>query len=253
MFRLEVANRIATLVLDRPPANALNEEWTKLFHGRLDELEARDDWSVLHLRSALRLFSAGADLKDMRERFAAADAAARLSRSIRGYQRLFARIEALPRVTLAEIGGAAMGGGLELALACDLRIVAREVRVGLPELALGLLPAAGGTQRLTRLCGRAVASRLILGAETVDGIEAERLGLVQWSAPLAELAERAAEIARRYAAVPAHAVARAKPCIAAARDPSLDGFELEVSNSTALLESKETRTLVQGFLERKAK
>jgi enoyl-CoA hydratase len=253
MFRLEVADRIATLVLDRPPVNALNAEWTLLFHAELDALEARDDWAVLHLRSALRLFSAGADLKDMREAFATADPVPALVEAILGYQRLFARLEALPRVTLAEIGGAAMGGGLELALACDLRIVAREARVGLPELALGLLPAAGGTQRLTRLCGRAVAARLILGAATVDGAEAERLGLAQWSTPLAELPAAAAEIARRYAAIPAHAVARAKLCLAAAGDPARDGFELELEGSEALLASSETRALVRQFLERKVK
>src|SRR5208282_4132743 len=253
MFGMTVNHAIATLTLSRAPVNAISEEWIAGFDGMLDDLAVRSDWRVLHLRSDQKVFCAGADLKQVCDRIAAADGPDRTFSYVAAMQRLYARIEKLPQVTLAEIGGAAMGGGLELALACDLRIVAREVRVGLPELALGLLPAAGGTQRLTRLCGRAVASRLILGAETVDGAEAERLGLAQWSVPLAELADAAAEIARRYAEVPAHAVARAKPCIAAARDPALDGFALEVSGSTALLESSETRTLVARFLERKAK
>ena len=89
---------------------------------------------------------------------------------------------------LAEIGGAAMGGGFELALACDLRIAANEAKVGLPEVRLGLIPGAGGTQRLTRLCGPALANRLILGAEVLDGATAAALGVVHWSAPRAELA-----------------------------------------------------------------
>ena len=85
----------------------------------------------------------------------------------------------MPRVTLAEINGAALGGGFELALACDLRIAALEAKMGLPELRLGLLPGAGGTQRMTWLAGRPAALRLILGAEQMDGAEALRLGLVQ--------------------------------------------------------------------------
>ena len=114
-------------------------------------------------------------------------------------QRLYARIERLALVTLAEIGGAAMGGGFELALACDLRIAAAEAKLGLPEARLGLIPGAGGTQRLTRLCSPAVAARLILGAEILDGRTASELGVVHWAVPRVELAQRAAEIARGIA------------------------------------------------------
>ena len=172
MFHLIVADRIATLTLDRAPVNAMNDAWVAGFHALLDRLDARADWSVLHIRSAHKVFSAGADLAQMRDRFTAEGLEPQLA-SIRDYQLLFARIEALPAVTLAEIGGAALGGGFELTLACDLRIAAQEARLGLPEVRLGLLPGAGGTQRLTRLCGRPTALRLILGAETPDGAAAE--------------------------------------------------------------------------------
>ena len=97
------------------------------------------------------MFCAGADLKEVRARMDASDGADRMYAYVAGIQRLYARIERLPQVTLAEIGGAAMGGGLELALACDLRIAATEAKLGLPEARLGLIPGAGGTQRLTRL------------------------------------------------------------------------------------------------------
>lgn len=253
MLNLEIANRVATLVLERPPVNAINDAWVAAFHARLDELEAREDWAVLHIRSALRVFSAGADLNDIRERFETSHGIAALAKSNRGYQRLFARIEALPRVTIAEIGGAAMGGGLELALACDLRIAAREAKLGLPEVRLGLLPGAGGTQRLARLCGRAVALRLILGAEVLNGAESERLGIAQWSAPAAELPAAAAVLAKHYAELPAHAAAEAKACIALAHDSAEDGFEREVTGSVALLQNAETRALVARFLAGKAK
>lgn len=249
MFHLTIADRIATLVLDRAPVNAMNDSWVGGFHARLDELAGRADWSVLHLRSAQKVFSAGADLAQMRDRFTDAGLEPQLA-SIRDYQKLFARIEALPAVTLAEIGGAALGGGFELTLACDLRIAAHEARVGLPELRLGLLPGAGGTQRLTRLCGRPTALRLILGAETLDGAAAERLGLVQWSAARAELPARAAEIAARYAALPAHAAAAAKACIAMAGDPDSDGFAAEIDHTRFLLQSAPTRALVGEFLAR---
>ncbi len=253
MFHTHLADGVATVTMDRPPVNAMSDAWVAAFHVLLDDLDAREDWSVLHLRSALKLFSAGADLKEMRERFEAPGGLETQLAAIRGYQRLFARIEALPRVTLAEISGTALGGGFEVALACDLRIAAREVKVGLPELRLGLLPGAGGTQRMTRLAGRPVALRIILGAEQIDGAEAERIGLVQWAVPAAELAETASAIARRYAAVPAHAVKAAKACIAAAATPGTNGFGEEVEQSRGLLQTAKTRELIGAFLPRTAR
>ncbi len=226
----------------------MSDAWVAEFHALLDGLDTRHDWSVLHIRSALKVFAAGADLKEMRDRFEAGDGLDRQIAAVRGYQRLFARIEALPRVTLAEINGAALGGGFELALACDLRVAAQEAKMGLPELRLGLLPGAGGTQRMTRLAGRPVALRLILGAEQIDGAEALRLGLVQWSVPAADLAAAAADIARRYAAVPAHAAKAAKACITAATTPGLNGFDEEVNQTRDLLTSDKTRDLIGAFL-----
>jgi enoyl-CoA hydratase len=248
MFHLQIADGVATVVMDRPPVNAMSDAWVAAFHALLDELDARKDWAVLHIRSALKVFSAGADLKEMRDRFEARDGLYRQIGGIRGYQALFARIEALPRVTLAEISGAALGGGFELTLACDLRIAAQEAKVGLPELRLGLLPGAGGTQRMTWLAGRPAALRLILGAEQVDGAEALRLGLVQWCVPAADLAATAAAIAKRYAAMPVHAVTAAKACIAAADNPAVNGFNEEVEQTRGLLQSERTRDLIAAFL-----
>jgi enoyl-CoA hydratase/carnithine racemase len=151
-------------------------------------------------------------------------------------------------VTLAEIGGAALGGGFELALACDLRIAANEARVGLPEAGLGLLAAAGGTQRLTRLVGPGTASRLILGAETVDGVTAAQLGLVQWTVPRADLAEAARALAERVAALPRTALGAAKQCIAAALDASRDGFAEEIAHTRQLYQQAATRERVSAFL-----
>ena len=248
MFDMTVADAVASLTLSRPPVNAISEEWICRFDGTLDDLAARSDWRVLHLRSNQKVFCAGADLKQVRNRIDAPDGPDRMYAYVAGIQRLYARIEKLPQVTLAEIGGAAMGGGLELALACDLRICAVEAKLGLPEARLGLIPGGGGTQRLTRLCGPSVAARLILGAETIDGATARELGLVQWAVPRRELAERAAEIARRIAALPAAAVAASKACIAAAGESRGAGYSQELEATRLLLTNSETRQRVDAFL-----
>jgi enoyl-CoA hydratase len=248
MLELHVEGGIAVLTLCRPPVNAMSAEWVARFHALLDELQARVDWSVLHLRSTQKIFCAGADLKQLQDNFGG-DMEAQLDLG-RGYQRLFQRIEDLEAVTLAEIGGTALGGGLELALACDLRITSTRAKFGFPEVTLGLIPGAGGTQRLTWLCGRGTASRLILTGETIDAREAHRLGIVQWCVEPDAVASEAARIAGRIAAVPRHASAGAKSAIFAASDPAADGFDRETEVVRTCFESSATRALVTGFLAR---
>ena len=248
MLDVAVATGVATVTLARPPVNAISEAWVRAFEAALDALAARSDWRVLHVRSSQKVFCAGADLKEVRARIDAADGPDRMYAYVAGIQRLYARIERLPQVAIAEIGGAAMGGGFELALACDLRIAAVEAKLGLPEARLGLIPGAGGTQRLTRLCGRPVAQRLILGAEVVDGATARDLGLVQWAVPRAELSVRAVELARRVAELPAGALAASKACIAAAGEPGTGGYSIELEATRRLLTDPETRRRVEAFL-----
>jgi enoyl-CoA hydratase len=248
MFLTDRDDGVVTLTLSRPPVNAISEEWVRLFEAKLDELAAGAPFTVLHIRSDQKVFCAGADLAEMRVRMDLPDSGDRTYSYVAGMQRLNARIEKLPQVTLAEIGGAAMGGGFELALSCDLRIAANEAKVGLPEARLGLIPGAGGTQRLTRLCGPAVAARVILGAEILDGGAACELGIVHWSVPRVELAQRAQEIAKRIAELPAGALAASKACIAAAMQPGRGGFTDELEYTRNLLNEPETRKRVQAFL-----
>ena len=248
MLRLEFDKRVARLTLDRPPVNAISAEWLLSFHGLLDTLGERDDWQVLHIRSSQKVFCAGADLTEMHAHFFAPEGVEAMVGTIAELQRLFARIEVLPQVTLAEIGGAAVGGGFELALACDLRIAALEAKVGLPEARLGLIPGAGGTQRLTRLAGRSAAARVILTCEMADGATAQSLGLVQWAVPRADLAARAAQKAAEIAELPAAALAACKSCIAAAGDPARDGYAEELEASRLLYGDETTRRRVAAFL-----
>jgi len=151
-------------------------------------------------------------------------------------------------VSLAEIGGAAMGGGYELALGCDLRIAANEAKLGLPEPGLGLLPGGGGTQRLTWLAGPAVAARIILTAEAIDGKTARELGMVQWSVPRAELEGEASKLARRVAGLHPLSLAACKVCMRLARDPDRNGFAAETEWTGRLLATEETQRRVADFL-----
>ena len=248
MISLEVADSVATLTLCRPPVNAISNELIKLFEERLDEIEAQPDCKVVHLRSDEKVFCAGADLTEVRQRFDAPDGSELTYHFVSDLQQLYDRIERLPQVTLAEIAGAAVGGGLELALACDLRIVATDARIGLPEIGLGLIPAGGGTQRLTRLCGRAIAARLIFGAEVLVGADAVELGLAQWVAPRADIAARAREIVQRIASFPAAALRSSKKCIAAADHPDDRGYAAERETTRRLSSNAETRARVAAFL-----
>jgi enoyl-CoA hydratase/carnithine racemase len=241
---------LAVLTLARAPVNAIDEAWLERMEGALEALERAESVSVLMVRSSERAFCAGADLALMRSRFASAEGRAQMIAFVRRLQGAYARLERLPQATLAEIGGAALGGGLELALACDLRLAAEDARLGLPEARLGLLPGAGGTQRLTRIAGEALAKRLILRAEIVDGREAAALGLVHWAVPASELAARSRALATELAALPAAALASCKRCIDAAVNGG-DGYEAEVEATGSLLATAETQRRVREFLEKR--
>jgi enoyl-CoA hydratase len=241
---------VLTLTMSRPPVNALDDALVDALEAALEAACADDKITVVHLRSSCKVFCAGADLALMSESIATPQGLERMLALVRRLQRLAARLETAPLVTLAELGGAALGGGFELALACDLRMAANEAKLGLPEAGLGLLAAAGGTQRLTRLVGPGIAKRLILGAETIDGATAQRLGLVQWAVPRADLAQAAQALAERIAALPRHALGAAKECIAAALGQSRDGFADEILHTRKLYQHPATQALVAAFLTR---
>ncbi len=248
MINLEIEGGVATATLYRAPVNAINEEWIDRLGEILDDIDGRPDLSVLHFRSSERTFCAGADLSLMSSRFETEEGRKLMVAFVRRLQAVYARVEAMPVVSIAEIGGAAMGGGLELALSCDLRVAANGAKLGLPEAQLGLLPGAGGTQRLTRLCGDAVSRRLILGGETITGEVAAELGVVQWAVTADDLATFAADQVARISAIPREAVKYSKLCIEAALEPDADGFEVEVDGTGKLFAHPETQAMVKAFL-----
>ena len=247
---VERRGRVLIATLSRPPVNALDDTLIDALHAVLDIAIADAGIAVLHIRSGERVFSAGADLALIRGCFETAGGPDAMTEVVRHMQRLYDRLEAAPLATIAEIGAAALGGGLELALACDLRVAAADATLGLPESSLGLVPGAGGTQRLTRLCGPGVAKRMILGAELVNGAQALSLGIVQWALPGDAVAAFAQQLALRLSAMPKEALAANKRCIAAQTDPARDGYADELAETRALYEHPETRQKVTAFLAR---
>lgn len=246
LLDLSFDGTIAKLVMDRPPVNAMNIELLAALDETFETLRSRKDISVLIISSRTRAFCAGADIQMMRDAVDArrGDSMVRFTEKV---QVAKSKLEALPQATIAAIEGPATGGGLELALACDFRIASHDARIGLPEIKLGLLPAGGGTQRITRLAGPGVAARLVITGDLVDGLEAERLGIVQWSVPVEEVLERAQALADHIAAFPRNAIAGAKACIAAAYGDRTAGFATEIMAQDVLFNSDETLALLDAF------
>lgn len=246
MIDVQHAGAIATVTLSRPPVNAISRDFVTAFGRALDDIE-RAAPTVVVIRSNQSCFCAGADLDLIRGFFGSAGGTQAMLAYVKTLHALFNRIEALQAVTLAGIGGPALGGGLELALSCDLRVATEAAKLGLPEARVGMIPGAGGTQRLTRLCGPGVSSRLILGGEIVDGIEAERLGIVQWVTPEAEFDTAINAIAQRIAGLSRQALVASKDCIFAYLDPDADGFARELEVPRLLMETDEARQRVERF------
>lgn len=248
LLDIQRVGKAVTVTMSRAPVNAFDSDFVDAWNRCLDEVDLSTT-AVLHIRSAQNVFSAGADLKMMRDFFGSDGAAANLVKHVAAMQGVFNRIEALPCITVAEIAGSALGGGFELALSCDLRIVAHGASVGLPEAGIGLIPGAGGTQRLTRQCGETVAKRIILGCDVVDGQTAERLGLAQWSVPDSKLRAFADETVARIAGLSIAALGASKRCIVAAGADIKTGLLLEQLESFRLLNMDDTRQRVGEFLK----
>src|SRR4051794_3034040 len=205
---LEVADGVATVRIDRAPVNALNAAVQDELREVAAECERRDDVRAVILWGGPKVFVAGADVKEFHT-MSAQDMVRRagaLSKSLDAIARL-------EKPVIAAVTGYALGGGCELALAADFRIVADDARLGFPEITLGVFPGAGGTQRLPRLIGVGRAKELIFTGRPVKGEEAVLIGLATECVPAARVLERAMEMATRLAAGPTLAIGAAKRAI----------------------------------------
>ena len=248
--RLAIEGRVATLTLDSPPVNAIGSATLADLKGALDWIEASREVSVLRIRSARRMFCAGADLKEIGGWADSPSGPDEMGAWLKRLHAAFDRLAALPMLTIAELSGSALGGGLEMALACDLRVAAEGGSFGLPEVKVGLLPGAGGTQRLTTLCGIGIAKRLILTGETIGAEEALSLGLVQWAYPAERFQEAVDALVSRTAVLPAEAIRAAKACIALAAPMAPTGAASEVGSLMRLLQNPESLEALRAFLAR---
>lgn len=250
-LQVELIDGIAVVRLHRPAVlNALNRALLGELSAVVSSLEADIQQrgsvrAVLITGSGEKAFAAGADVSEFTQ--LSADQTLSLSRS---GQDLFARLEALPVPVLAAINGFALGGGLELALACHLRLAADTAKLGLPETKLGLLPGYGGTQRLTRLVGPAKAVELILTAEPVDATTAERLGIVNAVVPAAELFDRSLALLRLMTRHSRESLAAALEAIRTGV-AGQDGFAIESRRFAEVLTTPNGREGVAAFLAKR--
>jgi len=246
-IRIEVDETIATLTIDRPEVrNALNLETVNECHAALEDLAVRGDVGLLIVTGAGEsAFVSGADINEMRRR-TRDDGLAAINSS------LFAAFERFPRPTIAAVNGFALGGGCELALACDIRIAAEHAKFGQPELGLGIIPGAGATQRLPRIVGLGRAKHLILTGEIIDARRALEIGLVSEVVPAAALLVRAREIAGRVLRQGPLAARLAKLALNASARVDLDsGLLIETLAQTICYESADKMEGTSAFLEKR--
>jgi len=242
-----VDDGVASVVLNRPEKrNAIDQAMIDDLHRAMDALEANETVRVMILSGAGgKALAAGADIAQLRER-RAAEALQVIN------ARLFQRVEDLPFPTIAAITGYALGGGCELAMACDLRVGGRSAQLGQPEVALGIIPAAGGTQRLPRLVGIGRAKEIIYTGRLVGADEAERIGLLNKMVDDEAVMDAAHEMAAQIAKQGGLAVRLAKIALnTSSRAGHQTGTLVEQLAQAVLFESQEKFDRMGAFLERK--
>ncbi len=244
---LDVAEGVGVVRLDRPPVNAIDVRVGRELLEVVREAGRREDVGTIVLTGGRKLFAAGADVAAMAEM-----GPAEIRSVVAALGDALELLESTPKVSIAAINGYALGGGLEIALAADLRYVAEDARVGQPEVKLGVFPGAGATQRLGRLTGMGFARDLIYSGRQVGSAEAERRGLADRVLPPDDLLAAAVADAAVIAAGPRQAIAAAKTALRAASEmPRAAGLALERDLFCALFGSPDQREGMLAFLEKR--
>ncbi len=246
--RVERSDGVTTITIDRPPVNAMSAKVVVALEEALAALTTDPATRVALLRGAgERGFTAGADIAEFPALLEPGADAGR-----EGIQRLADRIEAFPKPIIVAIHGFCLGGGLEIALACDFRIAAEDARIGLPEIRLGLLPGGGGTQRLPRFVGPGRARLITFTGEPVSGRRAYEWGLVEEAVPAPEVFDAAHALARTLAARSPHALAVLKALARDTRDMPLgEGLRTESAALLRCLAHPDGREGIAAFLEKR--
>jgi len=244
-IRFEVDSGVGTIWLERPPMNALNRQMQEEIRAVSHEATHRDDVRAVIVYGGQKVFAAGADIKEMAAMSYVdmADRAAGLSSSL-------AALAEVPKPTVAAITGYALGGGLELALCCDRRVAGDNAKVGQPEIQLGIIPGAGGTQRLTRLVGPSRAKDIVFTGRFVEAAEALAIGLVDEVVAPDDVYTAAHTWAAQFVNGPARALAAAKLAIDGGLDGDLNsGLRLESQAFAALFATEDRESGMRSFIE----
>lgn len=245
---LQIENHIVTLMIKSPPANALSTTLLKDLEQKLNKIEADESAKVVILKGEGRFFSAGADIKE----FTALQSASDYELLSKNGQDLFDRMENFHIPIIAAIHGAALGGGLELALACHIRIVSETAKLGLPELNLGIIPGFAGTQRLTQLVGNAKAYELILTGEAISGTEAVALGLANQAVHEEELFSTAQQLANKIAAKSKPTISKIMELIPYAKNSTFqEGVKAEARAFGEVFGNEDATEGIQAFIEKR--
>jgi enoyl-CoA hydratase/carnithine racemase len=243
--RLEVEGGVGTIRLDRPKMNAINAQLQVDLMEAAVEARDRADVRAVVLYGGERVFAAGADIKEMAGQ-SYADMASWGTR----LQEVLKVVARLPKPVIAAINGYALGGGFELALTADFRVLGERAKVGVPEITLGVIPGAGGTQRLTRLVGPAKAKDLVFTGRHVDAQEALALGIADRVVPDSDVYATAREMAAQYAAGPAIALRAAKQAIDDGLEMDLDAaLRLESALFAGLFATEDQKAGMTSFVE----
>ena len=242
---LEVADGVGTIRLDRPKLNPINAQVVRELDEAITQAAEDDNVRAVVVWGGEKVFAAGADINEMEDRDTVS-----MFRYISGLQDVFTRLEHLPMVTIAAINGYALGGGCELALACDLRICAEDSQLGQPEILLGIIPGAGGTQRLPRLVGVGRAKDIIYSGRFVKSDEAFAIGLVNKVVAPEDVYPTALKWAQRYASGPSVALLAAKQVIQSGVDTDMaTGQLLERQAFATLFSSEDQKIGMKSFIE----
>ncbi len=240
---MRAEGNVALVTLNRPKANALSSSLLEHLANIVAEL-SEDPPGAIVLYGGTRLFSAGADITEME-----LDDPEAPTRIVGNFRVVGNTLATIGRMVIAAITGYALGGGLELALACDMRVAGESVKMGLPEIGLGILPGGGGTQRLPRLIGASRAKEMIMSGRHVGAREALEIGLVNKIVPDGEVLDAAMSMAREFARGALAAQALAKQAVDQGMALTLDeGLELEREAFEAVFATEDARTGVMSFL-----
>ncbi|TCC62014.1 enoyl-CoA hydratase/isomerase family protein [Kribbella pittospori] len=242
---LTVSDGVGTIRLDRPKMNALNVQVQEEIRAAALEATANDDVRAVVIYGGERVFAAGADIKEMAD-MSYADMVKRSG----PLQSSLSAVAAIPKPTVAAVTGYALGGGCELALCADYRIAAEDAKLGQPEILLGIIPGAGGTQRLSRLIGPSKAKDIIYTGRFVDAAESLAIGLVDKVVPAAEVYDAAVAWAAQFAGGAALALRAAKEAIDSGLGVELStGLEIERQQFAALFATEDRAIGMKSFVE----